>query len=359
MLSETLFVLPAAGVTLAQVNRQHLLLVPEKELLFSATPPVAEAWAGFELGVASVTLDAAAETGGGILLDLMQIGALEPLATTSGPARVGCSETLDLAGVHVVVAFEDDALRTELMPCFAHLAVAPRRGDAHLVVQRDGDRIGIARRDGDMEWVAPHEAVPLLKIKMTETLFDHTQYIMLHAAQLGRDGRCLLLLGDAGAGKSTLATALEGAGFALLSDDIVLLSQSGEASALPFPVTLKEGSWSLLDHRRAEIQDAGQHLRPDALSVRYLGLSAEAGWKDVGWVLKLDRQPDGPASVSELSLAETFSVLLGAAWSGEEAMSPEVFEAMAGCLNGARYGRLTYSDLPRALTEVSRFCEEG
>ncbi|MCT4373349.1 hypothetical protein CLG85_024880 [Yangia mangrovi] len=306
-----------------------------------------------------MTSDAAAETGGGILLDLMQIGALEPLSTTSGPARVGCFETLDLASVHVVVAFEDEALRAELMPCFAHLAVSPHRGDAHLVVQREGDRIGIAHRDGDMDWVAPPEAVPLLKIKMTEVVFDHTHYIMLHAALLGRGGRCLLLLGDAGAGKSTLATALESAGFALLSDDIVLLSHSGEVSALPFPVTLKEGSWSLLDHRRAEIEGAGQHLRPDALHVRYLGLSGEAGWKDVGWVLKLDRQQEGPASVSELSLADTFSALLGAAWSGDETMSPEVFEAMAGCLHGARYGRLTYSDLPRALIEVSRFCEKG
>ncbi|WP_353473911.1 hypothetical protein PVT71_18455 [Salipiger sp. H15] len=355
-MSESLFVLPAAGVTLAEVNRQHLLLVPEKELLFSATPPVAEAWAGFELGIASVRLDAAAVAGGGILSDLIRIGALEPLATTSGPARVGCSETVGLAGVHIGLAFEDEALREVLMPCFAHLSVAPRRADDHIVVQRDGDLIGMARRGEDIDWVAPHEAVPLLKIKMTEVLFDHTQHIMLHAALLERNGRGLLLLGDAGAGKSTLATALEEAGFALLSDDIVLLARTGEVAALPFPVTLKEGSWALLGHRRDEIEGAAEHRRPDALNVRYLGLTSDVGWKSVGWVLKLDRRQDGAASVEELTLSVTFAALLGAAWSGEEAMSPEVFEAMTGCLDGAEAGRLEYSDLPRALEAVSRFC---
>ncbi|MBE9637995.1 hypothetical protein [Salipiger mangrovisoli] len=304
-----------------------------------------------------MTSDAAAATGGGILADLIQIGALEPLATTSGPARVCCSETLDLAGLRVGLAFEDENLRAELMPCFAHLGVPPSRGDDHIVVQRQGELIGIARRDEDIDWVAPHEAVPLLKIKLTEVLFDHTHDVMLHAAQLERQGRCLLLLGDAGAGKSTLATALEEAGFSLLSDDIVLLSRSGEVAALPFPVTLKEGSWTLLGHRREEIEGAGQHLRPDALNVRYLGLKGDGGWKDVGWVLKLDRQSEGAASIRDLSLSEVFSAMLAAAWSGEEAMSPEVFAAMAGCLQGARHGRLTYSDLPRALVEVSRFCD--
>ncbi len=357
-MSENFFVLPAAGVTLTEVNRQHLLLVPEKELLYSATPPVAEAWAEFELGVASATSGAAAAFGGGILLDLIQIGALEALATSSGPARVGCAETLDLAGVHVVVAFEDEALRAELMPCFAQLATAPCRGDDHIVVQRRGESIGLARRGEDIDWVSPHEAVPLLKIKLTEVLFDHTEHVMLHAAQLERDGRCLLLLGDAGAGKSTLATALEEAGFALLSDDIVLLSPQGEVSALPFPVTLKEGSWALLGHRHDEIAGAGEYLRPDALNVRYLGLVGDSGWKPVAWMLKLDRQKGITASVADLDLSEAFAALLAAAWSGEDSMSPEVFGAMAGCLQGARYGALTYSDLPRALVEVSRYCED-
>lgn len=302
--------------------------------------------------------DAAAVAGGGILQNLLEIGALEPLATTSGPARVGCSETLGVAGLHIVIAFEDEQLRDALMPCFGHLATAACRGDDHIVVQRGDDRIGIARRDEDIDWVAPHEAVPLLKIKMTEVLFDHTEYVMLHAAQLERNGRSLLLLGDAGAGKSTLATALERAGFDLLSDDIVLLSHNGKVAALPFPVTLKEGSWSLLDHRRDEIEGASEYLRPDALSVRYVGLRGDAGWKSVGWVLKLDRRQDGPATVAELSLSDTFAALLAAAWSGDEAMSPEVFAAMTGCLNGARYGRLKYSDLPRALAVVSRYCDE-
>ncbi|MCA0997946.1 hypothetical protein [Alloyangia pacifica] len=337
-------------------------MVPEKELLFSATPPVAEAWAGFELGVTTVRPDAADVPDGGILSDLLQIGALEALSTSEGPARVACCETLELAGLCVVLAFEDADLRDELMPSFAHLATAPRRGDDHVVIQRDADdgagHIGIGRRDEEIDWVAPHEAVPLLKIKMTEVLFDHTDHVMLHAAQLERAGRCLLLLGDAGAGKSTLATALEPAGFRLQSDDIVVMSQTGKLGALPFPVTLKEGSWRLLEHRRDEIDGAAQHLRPDALSVRYVGLTGDSSWMKAGWILVLDRQESGPASISELSLSDVFGALLRAAWSGEDAMSPDVFEAMAACLHGAKFGRLTYSDLPRALEVVSRFCEE-
>jgi len=52
----------------------------------------------------------------------------------------------------------------------------------------------------------------------------------LHAAALVTpDGRSLLVAGDAGAGKSTLATALVLAGCAYLGDDVVLVGRSGAA----------------------------------------------------------------------------------------------------------------------------------
>ena len=69
------------------------------------------------------------------------------------------------------------------------------------------------------------------------------EYLVIHAAVLERKGRAMVLPGEPGAGKSTLAAALAHRGWRLLSDELALVVPStGELVGLARPVSLKNES---------------------------------------------------------------------------------------------------------------------
>jgi HprK-related kinase A len=66
------------------------------------------------------------------------------------------------------------------------------------------------------------------------------RYLLLHAAALERDGRALVLTGESGAGKSTMATLLAARGWRFMGDEFALLDPAtGLLHAFPRLVSLK------------------------------------------------------------------------------------------------------------------------
>lgn len=103
-------------------------------------------------------------------------------------------------------------------------------------------------------------------------------YLLLHAAVLERHGRCVILPGDPGAGKSTLTAALMLSGWRLLSDELTVIDRDdGTVLPLARPVSLKNQSIDVIrafDARAvfgtlATETHKGSvcHLRPTPMSV--------------------------------------------------------------------------------------------
>jgi hypothetical protein len=74
--------------------------------------------------------------------------------------------------------------------------------------------------------------------------------VPLHAACVGRGRRGLLLLGDSGAGKSTMSLACALDGCAFLSDDGVFAEAEGKLHGLPGFLHIAEHGLGLVDDRR-------------------------------------------------------------------------------------------------------------
>lgn len=70
---------------------------------------------------------------------------------------------------------------------------------------------------------------------------------MLHSAAVERDGKCLVLAGDSGSGKSTLAMQLIASGWRQVADDLVGLDLNADCVPFPTRMSLKSGSWPLID----------------------------------------------------------------------------------------------------------------
>lgn len=103
-------------------------------------------------------------------------------------------------------------------------------------------------------------------------------YLLLHAAVLERNGQCVILPGDPGAGKSTLTAALALSGWRLLSDELTIVDRDdGSLIPLARPISLKNHSIEVI-RAFAPLAIFGEpaydthkgtvsHLRPPAASV--------------------------------------------------------------------------------------------
>lgn len=83
---------------------------------------------------------------------------------------------------------------------------------------------------------------------------------LIHAAAVARGGIGLCFPAASGSGKSTLTAHLCGQGYQYLTDDLTALDASGEVLPLPIPMSLKQGSWTLLRDVFPEL-DSGPAFR--------------------------------------------------------------------------------------------------
>lgn len=115
------------------------------------------------------------------------------------------------------------------------------------------------------------------------------QYLLIHAAVVAKDGRCALIPGRPGAGKSTLCAALVASGWRLLSDEMALIHMNhGDIWPVPRPVSLKNASIDIIRARSGGIhigpsfRDTHKgtiaHMRAPATSIEAGSVPARAAW---------------------------------------------------------------------------------
>lgn len=95
---------------------------------------------------------------------------------------------------------------------------------------------------------------------------------ILHAAAVAEGGRAVLLPGEGGAGKSTLAAALAATGARFVTDDYAPLEGgSWLVWPVPYAPSIKRRSWQVLERHYPALQTAPVH-RLRGLELRYLEL---------------------------------------------------------------------------------------
>lgn len=185
-------------------------------------------------------------------------------------------------------------------------------------------------------------------------------YLLFHAAVLEKNGECLVMPGDPGAGKSTLTAALMLSGWRLLSDEMAMVDRdNGLVTPLARPVSLKNQSIDVIRGfaPQAVLGDAAcdthkgtvSHLRASATSVA--GRSRQARPTQ----LIFPRWRAGAATqLTPVPKAEAFERLAGHAFN-YSLLGRLGFELTADLIDACGCSDFVYSELPAGLAALDEF----
>lgn len=281
-----------------------------------------------------------------------------PAEPPSAPARA--QDSCRVLDVNLRFHYDNEQLRRLVQPLFAHHP--PADGpclDYHLESVGDDYRLRQGRRvifqGATLDWLA----VALLNETSLAAYRHRDPLCVLHAAGLGRDGRCIALPGVAGAGKSTLSAALLHSGLEYLSDDTLPIDGTdGAALALRPPLCIKTGSLPVLAERYPELAGARLYERADQ-PVRYLCPQSPATTDSyqVAALVFPSYQPGSAASLEPLAPEAALTQLLAAGLFALRPDEPQRIGALLEWIGQRPAYHLAYSDLDEACRLVRPLLE--
>jgi hypothetical protein len=113
---------------------------------------------------------------------------------------------------------------------------------------------------------------PLVKsLICNQALSDYGHLLHFHAGVVGNGQRCIVMPGDAGSGKSSLAAVLCRAGMQYFSDEVALIKDDTyRVVPVPVGICVKKPGWDLLSRWYPELHQLRSYRRGDEKTVRYL-----------------------------------------------------------------------------------------
>jgi hypothetical protein len=182
--------------------------------------------------------------------------------------------------------------------------------------------------------------------------------LVVHGAGVvSPDGTGLLLIGPGGSGKTTLAAALNAEGLPLLHDDVVPVDLDGRLLGLGLPLTLKAGSWPVLQPLRPDLNQIHNRQRLGQ-PVRYLlplGLTPSKPIA-LGGFLFPRYQPGMPAQAQRLNPEAALQGLIDAE-AVIRGLHQDKLRELARWLESAPAWSLTYPDLASGLAGVRQILQ--
>jgi hypothetical protein len=255
------------------------------------------------------------------------------------------------------IRFFGDAEPAKARSMFGHLQDSGEGVDAasYDVIGEDGEDYVFCSA-GPVGLRARNATMPMLKALLTEAYCSSLpDGFITHGALISRAGKRVLLTGAPGAGKTTLTLALCANGFAYGGDDIVRITDEGDAEGVPFAAAVKSGAWTLIGNYVPAISTLTTHERPDGQLARYVAPSNRdlEGPRPIDVVLLLSRERGATARIDPVTPLDAMCGILESGYSERKHLTVHVADALARRLSNARCGRLVYEDLGQAVDLVA------
>jgi hypothetical protein len=283
----------------------------------------------------------------------------EGLWRPAGPQKLAPSAETELRlavdGLKVQILCADRETRERLHAVFGQFPAFAGAPTLRLGITAGADGMHLFEGDRHLGALTRQTLIPQVKALLTERVTGQSfAGFFAHGALLAKGRTLAMLSGAPGAGKSTLALALQAAGWSLLADDLIRVDGAARFHGIPFAPATKAGAWPLLAALRPELMREPVELRSDGQTVRYAPLAPPPALKPrtPDLFIALARQPGAAAQAQPMDPVEALSALLGEAFSARGRLSADLMVRLARRLGQAHCRRLIYSALPEAVDTI-------
>ncbi|NIJ16647.1 hypothetical protein [Sphingobium vermicomposti] len=270
-------------------------------------------------------------------------------------------QRISIGGIGFALRYHAESLAACVAPLFAHLEAEDASASVIYELWQDDGLACLSRNGEPASVMRPAQVGPVIKARIADDILKDQRWLMaLHAGCLHRNGKALLILGEPGAGKTTLTSWLTGQGFAYGGDDITVVNSDGRVQGLAFLPSVKAGGWKLLEPVYDDLAQLPVHVRPDRRRVRFPKPRemADSELVEIGWIIKLRRGDAGPARLEPMASAVALKHLLAEAASQGEGLERGALDVMIQAVAAAECRQLHYRQLEDASALLMRLCDD-
>jgi hypothetical protein len=208
------------------------------------------------------------------------------------------------------------------------------------------------------EGVRIDELLPRLMDYIRIGYYHSIDYLIsLHAGALYYGKRPLILPAVSGSGKSTLSTYLMEEGFTFLTDEVALIDAEGKMQPIPMAITLKEGSWEVLEKYGISFEGLSVHRRFDKQKVSFLppkNLSEQNLSVEGAFLVFPQYQAGVRTEMKTLSTLETLARITASGYEVRDSYDWHTVRHWIQLIEGFQKYTLTYSDMEDARRNIER-----
>lgn len=172
-----------------------------------------------------------------------------------------------------------------------------------------------------------------------------------HASTISNNKSAIMLIGDSGNGKSTLAALLMANGFDLIADDFTpMLAKDQKVYSYPASISIKQGSFTLLEPLIKNFDKLPKHfINSNKGYVKYVQASNHNKQQSLSChkIVYVNYKKDTQTKLNEVSIDKILSVLIPDSWLSPESNNANHF---LDWLEDCSFYELIYSDTKEVIT---------
>ena len=270
------------------------------------------------------------------------------------------SKIYNFNGTNIKINYQTTCEQDYIHPQFAHLTennsnIIPDcefhviTFDNHLYLFKNSSYLGDFKKR-DYHLLQGKFAIELI-CALTNTK-ESDWLATFHASAIGNKSEAIMLIGESGKGKSTLATILMNHGFDLLTDDFTpMLAKSQQIHPYPSAISIKKNAFTLTDtiinpeeYKTFESPNSKKgtirYINPNNLNIKPLPCSK---------ILLVNYQKDSHSSLDNLDIKKVLEILIPDSWISP---FPQHSKSFMNWLEDCTFYKLTYSDTNSAIALI-------